>query len=467
MIKKIAFFADLHIQTSQLQSQTDFGAPSKLLPKLAAKSIKSINPDLLFGLGDQTAFGSETDWLGYKKWRDQFSMPIYEIFGNHDRNYNIYSLVDHGRQYFELLGYVSDTKAIKIGNLIFILVSEEHNPESSEIELTSTIPKKRFDFIEKVLAKYCEKNNVFVLSHTPIMGTTVLSDTWIFNDLQASKAMSGRYLSLYKKYPVVAHISGHVHVDYRKKSKVIMPDGEKSKDKIGKFIDGHNYSSLPNMFFLNMPCVATSHGLPGSTFPWLNIFTRNSHKNQTTKARSIFFNKENKRFSIWDFKLSHFPTLPPRSALYYFNLVSDSNYLEVITHWIEANYEVERTKINLFHPLKLGKRISYLRSDLSLRDYSNIHIIDYDWFLIKPKTKAWAMFSICYPRKRKLTKVKIIGQNVDNYRIFYKGSKNKGKSWSVNWFNDLSKLSEVNALMMKVEFASGVKEMRVERIEIK
>ncbi len=450
--QRVAFFADIHFQASLHQVQTDFGGPSRRIPTLTKQALVSIDPDLAFCLGDATAFGSEQDWQAYGDWKTQFDFPIYTIFGNHDRNYNVWTEDNSGLEFFTILGNVSDTKAMKLGNIIFILVSEEHNAESNGQGFTSTVPTKRFKFIEKILNQYAHSYNIFVLSHTPVMGTTVLSDEWICNDPWIWQNVSNNYLELYQQYPIVAHLSGHTHIDYRKKDRVKLPDGQMSPNRIGKFVNGQDHAQLPNNYFLNMPCVATSHGWLSGRSNLLRRLTKNSYQTWRTPFRSFYQQQEANGPHLWDFLIKNKVKWIGRSAMYYFDLICGKKKATLKTRWIEANQDDESYQLNFNYPYQTeSNQLNLLTSDLSLRDHDGIIINHNHWFSIEVES-ARAEFSQFFQKSRKITGLEIISSQQIAYSTQWKGKTNLNHDWSDSWVDDPQKLGDVKAVLLSVDF---------------
>jgi predicted MPP superfamily phosphohydrolase len=115
---RVAFFADLHIRGNRLQSQTDFGAPSKIAARKAQEALNNIAPDYIFGLGDLTAESAAADWRGYRRWLNGVQAPVFDVFGNHDRDYTVFHTHRYGEEYFRVLGRVAGTKALRVGNTV-------------------------------------------------------------------------------------------------------------------------------------------------------------------------------------------------------------------------------------------------------------------------------------------------------------------------------------------------------------
>jgi len=467
---RIAFFADLHIQGNKIQSQTDIGAPTKIIPQKTQQALNKLKPDFIFGLGDQTTYGAKKDWLGYKKWLKGVNAPVFEVLGNHDRDYTILTCQNTGKDYFQVLKKTSDTTVYKIGNFIFILVSEEHNPESGKHDFTSTIPEKSFQFIQNILKKYSKNNNIFILNHTPILGTTALSDEWVFNDLKHWKKISKKYLALFKKYQVLAHLTGHIHIDYRFKNSPININGKQVSKKIGKFINGKNFSYLPSTYFLNMPCVDVAHGWAGDLIPkWvLRIFARNSFKSWGTFFAKFYFKNERFGPPLWDwFSKTKFRKKLKSSAIYYLDIYPNKKELKIITHRINDFKDVETYPLQLKYKSKLSsKNLKLLSSDLSLIHKKNLTIGKHNWFKVKKGKTGFGEFSKSFTKPTRIKGVKVIGKNLGKYQIKYQASKDNGKTWNKTWIKDPQKLGKINAIKLKIKFYSSSSCVQIKDIKI-
>ncbi len=466
---RIAFFADLHIRDNKMQSQTDFGGPSKWIPREARKALNDINPDYIFGLGDLTATGHRKDWLGYQKWLQGLEAPVFDVVGNHDRDYTVFHDYNYGEGYFSVLGRVSATKVVKIGNLIFILVSEEHDPEGNKRLLTSTVPLKTFAFIQSILQRYSENNNIFVLSHTLLRGTTALSNDWSFNDIEDWKVISKRFFKLFRTYPVVAHLTGHTHIDYRYRSK-LKDIGEKEyKEKVGKFIDGRDYVGLPEIYFLNMPCVDTAHGWLGSSFALLRRLGGKTAKAKRSPLRQLYIKLEDKGPRVFDFLYkSKVNNILGRPAVYYFDIMPDNRKVKIITRWVGKNKDVEEYDVALKLPARLsGAEAEVVASDLSMRSKENLQIARDSWFEIPAEEKGEGVFSRSFVEPTEIKGVEVRARNLESYSVLWQGSRDKGVTWTGEWVEDPSVLGEVDAVKVKISFEAKVAGASIEEVSVK
>jgi predicted MPP superfamily phosphohydrolase len=470
---RLAFFSDPHIRNIRGAVQADLGRPSYEIPRNAKRAINTINSDYIFGLGDLTAYSKRDEWLGYKSWIEDLNAPVFDLLGNHDKDYTVHTVGKYGQEYFTELGRVADTRVLKLGNNVFILVSEEHDPEGDGNELASTIPDKRFDFIEKYLKEYSETDNVFVMAHSPLSGTTAYSETWFGGKTKNWIYNTRKYLDLFRNYRIVAHISGHIHMDYRTKDVPDDQDGTQGAENVGKFIHGsevdnskieYHSGPLPPMYFLNMPCMDIAHGFFDIIHSWLirlgvkrlilirSLFTDKSG----APALKIYMRLDGLGLPLVDF--FHNPTTSyflGRSAVYHFELEEGRDSVDIITRWVDANKDVENYTMELNFPVEVGDgSMQFIDSDLSLRDKENLTITKGNWFKIEKNTKGQGEFSKRFPEKVVIEGLTFDGNNTGNYSAQWKGSIDGGKNWSRYWYDNPRDLGEIDAIMLKIEFES-------------
>ncbi len=463
---RIAFFSDLHIRDNKIQSQTDFGSPSRWIPKKAQEALNDINPDYIFGLGDLTASGHKKDWLGYKKWMKGVETPIFDLMGNHDRDYTVFHRYNYGEEYFSVLGRVAGTKAVKIGNLIFILISEEHDPEGNKNILTSTIPLKRFAFIKKLLQRYAKNNNVFILSHTLLRGTTALSNDWSFNDIKDWAIISKRFFKIFEEFPVIAHLTGHTHLDYRYQARMEDVEQKRYSQKIGKFVDGRKYNHLPDIYFLNIPCIDTDHGWVGSNFALLRKLGGKVTKAPRSPLRRLYIKLEEKGPPVFDIlHKSKVSNILGRPAVYYFDIFPGGESVRMITRWAGANKDVESYNVQLKNPIKLfSKKAEVIAFDLSLRSKKNLKITRDDWFEVPPRATGQGVFSKKFLKPKKIKDVEVVAKNLKSYSASWQKKDEAG--WT-EWFKNPLKLGRVESFKLKINFNAGHAASKIKNILIK
>lgn len=465
---RIAFFSDLHIYDDIIASQTDLGGASRLIPERLKEELNGIQPDLIFNLGDSTSIGATKEWLNYNQWRSEVKAPIYEVFGNHDRNYNVFCSDNVGEEFFTVLGWASDTKALKFGNNIFILISEEYSPAGSKDMFTATIPDKRLGFVESVLRKYASGNNIWILSHTPISGTTVLSTRWMCNNPKIWWQISSRYLELYQKYDVVAHFTGHTHIDYRLRLKVKGGDGKFSQERRGILLNGKGYKDLPDTYFLNLPCIAIAHGWLSGRFPFL-IRLDDSYKhwkeNKLRRAQLSYLDSKGLNLVDWIIK-SRWDRKLGRSAIYYMDLEEGMSTCDLITRDIVLKEDVSKYQLKLnMKNAKVDSKAEIVESDLSMQ-YRDKLIIDHQfWFKVEGNSTGVGIFTKRFASPTEIKGVKILSdnENILGSKVLY-NSCDEEKS---NWISDPAELGKRRKIKLKVRFVNNSsKSVRVKDLKL-
>lgn len=432
------------------------------------KALNDIKPDFIFGLGDLTAESDPEDWQGYRRWLEGIDAPVFDLLGNHDRDYTVFTRHQYGQEYFDVLGRVSGTKAVRLGNTIFILISEEHNPEGTADRLTSTVPEKRFRFVEEILKAHSDACNIFILSHTLLRGTTALSDVWSFNDTEAWTAITERFFRLFKSYPVVAHLTGHTHIDYRYRSWVKNLDGTKRGAKVGKFVDGRDFDALPDVYFLNMPCVDTAHGWFGSNFAVLRELGKSTAKARKSPFRKLFMLVEEKGPPMFDaIYRSPINNILGRAAIYYMDIAANEDRATVTTRWLRRDRDMEHTWIDLHVPVRLGSgKVRHLASDLSIRTKENLVIRRDEWFAVPAEEQGWGIFSQRFSEPVTVEGLRIESEGLNGAAVKWKGSKDGGATWDGSWHSDPQALGKVDAVKLRIDFQADSRPAAVHDIVV-
>jgi len=466
---RIGLFADPHLADKMEGTETDIVGTSYEAPKDAKLALNSINADYLFGLGDLTAHSLENEWIGYDSWENDLKADnVFDILGNHDRNH-LHNLGSYGTEYFTKVGRVSGTKVLKMGNNVFILISEEHDWESDGDKLMSSIPDRTFEYVRGYLEKYSENNNVFVMSHTPISKTNAFSYTWFYGSNEHWVKISEEYKDLLDNFEVTAHLSGHVHTDYRQRDDPLDEDGTEGAENVGKFISGgkinasdrvYSPKSLPEAYFLNMPVVDYAHNWIGARFAFLSrlVDFENVHPATQLKTREEMVEKgiEGKKGpNLFDF--FHSPQnsiITGRGAVYYFEMQENDESLNIVTRWIGGNQDVEEFEMKLDHPLELGdENMHFVSSMLSLRRTDNLEIERDNWFRIDSGMSGMGVFSKKFSDTVEVSGVEVESYNLKNYSVEWTGSLDGGDSWQ-EWQESPDNLGEVNAIKIRVNFES-------------
>lgn len=472
---RVAFFSDIHIQNSKGEVQTDFGAPSAEIPKDTKIALKTLNPDYIFNTGDATTHAEIDEWVGYDHWIEDFEAPVFEVFGNHDREHHPGD--NYGTGYFTEMERISGTKVLKLGNNVFILVSEEHNPEFDHNNLASTVPQKRFEFVEKYLKKYSKSNNVFIINHTPLSGTTAFSRTWYYGLNKNWIHLTNKFMNLLDNYDVTAHISGHIHTDYRWKDEPGDSDGTTGVENIGKFVSGEKITNsarlhapyrLPESYFLNMPAADFAHGW-GARFYSILFPEGNPTTKTSGKEGSSFREYEEMGPPIFD--IFHNPRTSKflgRGSVYYADFTENREKLNIITRWASGNSDVENFEVELEHPINIeNEEIRFIASDLSLRKKDNLIITRDNWFKIRSGNTGTGFFSKRFGSDGQLEekKVKIENHNLENYSVIWWGKQDLNEDWKE--LKNSDNLMDVKAVKIKIIFeASDQKNTYIEDINL-
>lgn len=462
---RIAFFSDLHIKGNSLQVETDLGAPSETIAIKTQQALNGLKPDVIFGLGDLTATGQKEDWLGYHRWLSGLNAPVYDLFGNHDRAFLPFKMGSYGQEYFSVLGRSSDTKVIKVGNLIFILLSEEHNPEYAGYDIISTLSSQRFDFLYRFLKKYQRSHNVFVLSHSPVAGTSFFSDVWAFNDYPAWRDISRRFLQLFTQLSPVAHITGHVHTSYQQQGAVRSLKNNQWQKKMGRFVR----SQQPNMYFLNMPCVDVAHGYIFSKLRKTYVFWNNLFRyKDLSNVAHAYWQHEGEGLPLTDWLLKIHPFLKP--TVYYLDVADGDEQLNLKTHLVLKQIDVDSYPIQLKTSYQAGSqpnKTEFIASDISLRTQQNLIMSNDDWFQIRAGQIARAEFSQRFRQPTKIEGIDIVADNLVDYQVKWKGSTDYGQTWTKNWVADCQQLPVLTAVRLKVKYSAGQHLAKIKQFKLK
>ncbi len=468
---RIAFFADPHIITADEGTETDIGGPGYDAPRDAVYSLNKCNPDYTFGLGDLTAHTTENEWIGYDSWENKIESPVFDILGNHDKEH-LYGVGSCGTGYFTKVGRVSDTKVLKIGNNVFILVSEEHDPEGDGDFLMSTIPEKRFEFIEKQFQKYSENYNIFVMNHTPLPDTAAFSTTWFYGRNPRWQHISKKFKNLLYEYEnsVDVHLSGHIHTDYRMRDDPLDQDLTEGVENVGKFVDGskiipskrkYQPKSLPEVYFLNMPVVDIYHNWGAARFAFLGTLINKLDLNPATDKVSPSAQRQRIESGesgppIMDIlhtaKNSYFTG---RGAIYYMEMEGGKEKVNLVTRWTGGNRDMENYTLKMSNPIQLGDgEMRIVDSDLSLRKKNdNLEIQVDNWFKIWKGTTGLGEFSkVFYQENKIITGLSIENYNLKDYSAEWKGSNNHGNTWKSTWHQKPENMGKINAVKIKIKF---------------
>lgn len=428
---KIAFITDLqvvhmdHHPYGGSQSSPNVAGNWKI-PKLTESALNNVNPDLIFDTGDLTAKGREIEFKAYNNWKENQCAPVYAVQGNHDRRKN----TGYGSGFYSECGYTSATRTIKMGNSIFILISENSTAALTDHGEVDLISEQRLNWIKNQLQKYSNgNNNIFIFEHYPLNGTVAWSDFWWANmGSDIWKKTSNQVLNIIENYEdhVIAHISGHLHTHYAWKD---IPadsvyfgwgDGVNGPENVGHFVNGADYNHLPEVYFFNPQALAYWHSPPGVN----------------------------------------------TAAIYPTTLCDgDSNFVIKVRD-ILNNRIMDSYRINTDYPIDLGKgEIEFMGSDLGFRSFTgSIWVSEDKWFKVKEGQSGTAIFQKRYPKKVDIEKVAVSSTHGSYKNVEYKGSSDTGESWS-SWSSSPPK--EVDVVQVKMDFlADAEKNMEVYDVKL-
>jgi len=418
------------------------------IPILAKKSIESVKPDIIFDTGDLTAHSGKIEFRAYSRWMKDLPAPVYAVTGNHDRQHH--SLKHpYGTGFYSECGFNSATRTYKMGNLVFIMVSDDHKWEHHP--LTDVISDQKFKWIEKQLRKFSKgNNNIFLFGHYPIYKTVAWSDTW-YGMLPPWKRISDQYKKLLYKYEehIVAHISGHLHTGYDWKdtpedstyrkgcTDQRFNDGDEGLENVGHFVSGpkinqtkrnHPPFRLPEMYFLNPQALAYTHGGP---------------------------------FRAGGCKCIN------KGAVYYADLTEGTKYFNLITREINSNTDVDTFKVKTDYKIQLkNKNMNFIASDLGIRKKDScIQITENNWFKVKQNCSGEVIFQKRWKKKINFKGVRVISEHGNYGNIQYKISSDSGATWT-KWKD--RPVGKFNLAQIKIKFkASKNQNMVVKDIKIR
>lgn len=455
---RIGFFSDIHFDVTK-RPDTKFGGvevdqPGKVnfeIPVQAKTTIESIKPDLLFDSGDMTAHSEDEDFQAYQHWKQSIDVPIYPVMGNHDREHK--QSKPYGTGFYSICGYNSATRVLKMGNLVFILISEDHHYEFNELD--ASISTQKFQWVEQQLRRYSEnKNNIFIIEHYPIQNTVAWSDFfyglggyywfgtagWFDWWWKPWKRTSEKWKQLLEEYEdnVVAHISGHIHIPYgwrdvpNDREIYGYGDGDHKVENVGQFVSGKQINNsdrdrppyhLPEMDFLNIRAL--------------------NYKHQVANQ------------------------FEPSSAVYYADFSQGSEEFNLKAVDIVTGERLGNHRVNIDHPIDLGTgKLHFMNSDLGIRSKENtVEITENDWFNVHRGKSGWVTFQKEWSEKINVSGVNVTASHGRHSRIHYKGSRDGGKTWD-GWTTKPPK--NVNVLQVQICFrAEEDRDMKVHDVRVK
>ncbi len=203
----------------------------------ATASIRKLNPDLVFAVGDLVGScdGGSSCEKKYEDWKNIMS-PIlsktYEVIGNHDRTgeekadavwQKEFNLPTNGPPGFSELTYSFDS-----GNSHFVALNSEKPKEH-------IINSEQRDWLEKDLSN-SKKENIFVFFHEPAFPVS----SKIEESLDVQSRDRDALWQILDKHNVTAVFNGHEHIVSRRKiDSSVMPG---AKNTIYQFVFGNTDS---------------------------------------------------------------------------------------------------------------------------------------------------------------------------------------------------------------------------------
>lgn len=191
----------------------------------AIASIRKINPDLVFVVGDLVGScdgGSscEKKYEDYKNIMSPILSRTYEVMGNHDRTggeradavwQKEFNLPINGPPGFSELTYSFDS-----GNSHFVILNSEKPKDH-------IINSEQRDWLEKDLAN-AKKENTFVFFHEPAFPISSKID----ESLDVQPKDRDALWQIFDKYDITAVFNGHEHIASRRKINSSVVPGAKN-----------------------------------------------------------------------------------------------------------------------------------------------------------------------------------------------------------------------------------------------
>jgi predicted phosphodiesterase len=458
---RIGFITDIHFDVPSGNQpfggvELDGDTSDFEIPLRAKETLDSIQPAFIFDTGDLTVDGKDEEFTEYQKWREEQCAPIYPVMGNHDREH--LKGQPYGTGFYSICKYPAATRTLQMGNIIFILFSEDHLFQDHP--LTMAVSDQKIQWLKEQLELYSEKdNNIFIFSHYPLNNTVAWSNYWYglnSNLWPAWERTSEKIMNLLKEYEdhVVAHISGHIHTHYAWKdhpqdfSEYGYGDKNYGVEHVGHFVYGKDLSqsrkqsqeNLPAVYFLNPQALAYTHGSPYAGRWW-------------DQNRDMVYGEGGEECIS-------------TSAVYYADFFRGGDHFNLITRDIHLNQNVDTFQIKTEFPIDLGKKkLVFKDSDLGIRSKDTlIRIEENAWFSVQESSTGSAVFQKAFPEAVDVKGIDVIAENGDYGKVKFKGSKNHGRSWS-SWQSRPPE--NINALQVKVTFqANSTETMRVRNIKI-
>jgi len=316
------------------------------IPVDAEETVNSVNPDYIFDTGDVTESSAREEYKAYSEWVDNLEGETFAIQGGHDREHRKGD--PYGTGFFTEGDFNSPTQVLKMGNMVFILISEDRYYYNNGNIWLHHITPQLHNWIENKIEKYStENNNIFIMEHCPPHNTVAWSDGhwWATSDTPWANS-SKRLKETIEDHEnhIVAHISGHIHTkdNWRDvpKDKTIygFGDWDKGIENVGHFVNGGKKEWLPDTYFLNPQALCYTHG----------------------SASSL-----------------------KSSPIYYFDLLNGENEFMIKTKNIKTEKITRTYPINTEYPIELEDGLmNFIESKTTIKSKTNATILENKWLKV-------------------------------------------------------------------------------------
>lgn len=323
------------------------------IPVDTRDTVNSVNPDFIVDTGDLTESGQEEEYKAYFEWAESLEGEVYAVQGGHDREHRKDD--PYGTGFFTECHFDSPTSVLKMGNNIFLLISEDRYYHQEEDVWLHHITDQLHQWIADKLAEYAENDtNIYIFEHCPLKNTVAWSDgKWWATGNDPWEEVSNRWLELMEGYDdhIVAHVSGHMHTHYgwrdtpTDREDYGYGDGDQGVENVGHFVNGSDKNDLPDMYFLNPQALCYTHG--GA---WTEYDT---------------------------------------AAIYYYDLAEGKNQFTITTRDIHTKNDVDTYTVKTDHPIELGSgELNFIESKTTIVSKSDTNIGKSDWLSVSKGSKV-------------------------------------------------------------------------------
>mgnify|MGYP006288070425 CR=1 FL=1 len=318
------------------------------IPIQSRDAVNSVNPDYIFDMGDLTESGQEEEYKAYHEWASSLEGQVFPIQGGHDREHREGD--PYGTGFFTEGDFHSPTCVLKMGNNIFILISEDRYYYQEEGIWLHHVTDQLHDWIEEKLEEYAVNNtNIFIFEHCPLKNTVAWSDgEWWATGDDPWEDVSERWMELLTTYEdhVVAHISGHMHTHYAWEDtpndveEYGFGDGDQGVENVGHFVNGNETEALPDVYFLNPQALCYTHG---SAWPYYET-----------------------------------------SAIYYYDLEPMANNFTIKTRDIHTKMDVDSYIVKTDFPINISDgKMRFIESKTTIVSKHKADVCEKNWLEVK------------------------------------------------------------------------------------